>query len=306
MRKSVLFGAATLLLVSAGCGEDPAGVQDRSGEFYLSAKIGGADWTASPATIQTTGSNALPGWIALQGGSTGGNVRSMALQLGFITGVGTYPLGVNQGTTAGGAGVLVEGARSWMSPFSGSSGTVTITELTATRMTGTFSFDGDAVGSTDAPLNVQIREGRFSVPLPPQFAIPSTDGRGSRVAATVGGQPWNAATIAGSGGGESLVAIVASTDDYSLTIALGPPEESGPQPLSEGFPVRRVSVQGLGAREGFWGRSGADEGTITVTSLTATRIVGTFSGTLRPTIAGSELPDLVLTNGEFDVRIAPR
>lgn len=304
MTNLVRLGAVLLMLSGAACGGDPSGVENPGGEYYLTAKVDGAEWSAVPSTIQTTGSAATPGFVMLQGSTTGSPLSIIALHLGFIPGTGTYPLGVNHATTTGGVGVFAEGPRSWMTPFSGAAGTVTITELTGTRITGTFSFDADVVGSTTPPLSHEVREGKFSVPLPAQFNIPTADQRGSRVVAKVGDQPWNAATVAGTGGGEDLVVIAASNDDYMLTISLAPPEQAGAQPLSNGFPSRRVSVQRLGQNAASWGNTAGDEGTITVTSLTPTRIVGTFTGTLKPTLPGSGLPDLTVTEGAFDVRIA--
>ncbi len=304
MRSVVRFIAAISLSAGAACGGDPSGLEGPGGEYYLSAKVDGSAWSASSSTILTTGSTAIPGYITLQGSSGSGNVQTIGLQLGFIPGPGTYPLGVNQATTAGGTGVYAEGPRSWTTPFSGAAGIVTITELTSTRITGTFSFDGDAVGTTNPPLSHEVREGKFSVPLPAQFAVPTDDRRGSRVSSRIDGQPWNAATTAGTGGGQNIVIVSASNDDYLITISLAPPEQAGPQPLSSGFPARRVSVQRLGQNGASWGNNAGDEGTITVSSLTPTRIVGSFTGTLKPTIPGSTLPDLTVTEGTFDVRIA--
>ena len=74
----------------------------------------------------------------------------------------------------------------------------------------------------------------------------------------------------------------------------------GTYPLSSTVPLRRFSVQRIGSGGGSWGGTAADQGTITVTAISPTRMTGTFSGTLQPG-PGTGAP-LVITNGSFDVR----
>jgi hypothetical protein len=52
-----------------------------------------------------------------------------------------------------------------------------------------------------------------------------------------------------------------------------------------------------------WGGAG-ETSSVTITSLTATRVAGTFSANL-PAIGGSASGPMVITNGEFDLKIGP-
>ena len=53
-----------------------------------------------------------------------------------------------------------------------------------------------------------------------------------------------------------------------------------------------------------WGGTAADQGTVTIESISNARLVGTFSGTLAP-IGPPARPPLVVTDGQFDVRRSP-
>src|SRR4029079_16671896 len=106
----------------------------------------GVAWASDPLALQVTGNQAVPGTQLILGTKlTGGqDSRNVTRTLGYLSGPGTYPLGVNQGTTAGGSGAVTiqQGGvlGLWNTVCSGSAGTITITSLTSTRMTGTFQF----------------------------------------------------------------------------------------------------------------------------------------------------------------------
>ena len=94
----------------------------------------------------------------------------------------------------------------------------------------------------------------------------------------------------GSAGGTTYgvaVSVVNATGPgtHSLNIFAG----------GDGSNVSIGTSSGVGYTTGLTGGSG----TLTITSLTATRIVGTFSGTAVP--AGSSGANLVLVNGQFDI-----
>jgi hypothetical protein len=50
-----------------------------------------------------------------------------------------------------------------------------------------------------------------------------------------------------------------------------------------------------------WGLTASDVGTVTITSVTATRLRGTFSATLQPQAGSSQTQPLTITGGTFDV-----
>src|SRR5262245_44153241 len=136
-------GAALLVvaLLAVGCGDDddgPAG-PGPGGGATMKATIDGTDWAASANYVQVTG-DSIPteqGTLTILGVNTSSGI-SVSLMLSYISGSGTFPLGVNTGTTAGGRGFVGEAPYAWSTPLSGAAGTVTITARTATRIAGTF------------------------------------------------------------------------------------------------------------------------------------------------------------------------
>jgi hypothetical protein len=295
-----------LLFAAAACGGDgPAGPDDGGGgDSRLTARIDGSSWSAIPSSITTHGTaSQIPGSLYFQGATTSGGLRSLAFQLGRIPGPGIFPLGVNNITGAGGTATMTVGTTTWLTALSGAAGSITITQLTDTRAVGTFSFVAEPLIAGEAPA-ITVTDGQFDLPRSSTWVPVSTDQVGSRVTATIDTGLWNAATIVGVGGGESTVGFTAANTAYSLTLLTGP--ITGPEsgPLSTTVPLRRIRVQRIQDGAG-WGGTAADEGTLAVTSLSATRMGGTFSGTLAPSIPSSGLPLLSITDGTFDVRIAP-
>lgn len=149
------FGRAVLVafvfLVACGGGDGPSGPGDGSGEGTFGATVNGQAWSADPRFVTVTaGGTAQPGSLILSGTDfqSSTSYRTLLLTLSFLEGPGTYPLGVNVGTTGGGVGqvVVVNGGstQSWLTPLSGNAGTVTITSLTGSRVVGTFSYTADA------------------------------------------------------------------------------------------------------------------------------------------------------------------
>jgi hypothetical protein len=85
----------------------------------------------------------------------------LVLTIGNATGAGTHSLNA----TAGGDGSnLVVGSSTtagWSTGFSGGTGTVTITSLTANRIVGTFT--ATAVPSQGSTSNLVITNGKFDI-----------------------------------------------------------------------------------------------------------------------------------------------
>jgi hypothetical protein len=303
----LLLPTCLLLTASAACAgdADPAGPDDGSVEAYLEARFDGVAWAAVPSTILAAGTApGRPGGIAFQGSTSAGVARTLAVHLGRIPGPGSYPLGVNLNSATGGIATVVSGATSWSTPLSGAAGVVEITALSESWVSGTFRFEGSAVGPGTTPATISATEGRFRVPRNADYVAPSADQLGSHVSASIGGTPWNAATVVGSGGGQGTVTFNASNTAYSLTVIVGPITGPGTGPLSSTVPVRRITVQRIGGAGG-WGGTAADQGTLTITTLSATRVAGSFSGTLAPSAAFPGASPLVISGASFDVRIAP-
>lgn len=140
---------ASILAVSACKSDSVTGPE--SGDNFMSATIGGNSWTA---TIAFTASYDQ-GILAF----AGSDASQRTLGIGLIPGdgPGVYPVGPNQPTNAN---YSEGGATSWNAdPFAGS-GSVTLTSLTETGATGTFSFvlESDAGGP-----DLVVTDGKFDV-----------------------------------------------------------------------------------------------------------------------------------------------
>jgi len=291
-------GIPLLLFALIGCsGDGPSGTG--ASEYYLSARIDGVAWEADPSMIiATPGAASAPGWLGFQGSSLSGGGRTMAVNLSRIPGPGTYPIGINIGTNTGGIVTVAMGSQGWNTPLSGAAGSITLTAISNEAVTGTFQFSADRVGSTPV-TSISVVEGRFRVPRSPGFVAATPDEVGSSASATIGGVPWNGATIVGVGSPQTLFTVSMSNDRYTMNVSVGPVTAPGAGPLTAGVPVRRVSVQRAGG--GAWGGTAGDQGTLTITSLSATRIAGTISATLAP-IAGTT-GTLQISDARFDVRL---
>jgi hypothetical protein len=192
---------------------------------------------------------------------------------------GTYPLGVG-GTVRGGLVTMVQGTSTWLTPGSGSAGTINVSALTANRIAGTFSFVATpSFGQTGASRTVT--GGSFDMPLTsPGGAVPAHVG--SFFTGTLNSSPWNAATVVTvSHPSSGTMTLGASNDEYIFNMIVSGFTGPAVYTLNTG-----VSRQTTGARLGTlqnWGGSGTlSSGTVTVTTYSATRVEGSFNVLLQP------------------------
>jgi hypothetical protein len=281
-----------LSLLLAACGGDSSGPSG-GGNAGLSVRIDGAQWQAQSTGLVVQATNSLGG-LLIQGNSvTGGTATSVTLTLARITGPGSYPLGINILTNSGGIVTMTRGAQSFTTPLSGAAGTVSVTSISGGRIVGTFSFEAEPIAGTGSA--VTGTGGQFNVAVPAGFTVAGPDDAGSVVSGSIGGSPWNGATIVASS--SVGISFTAGNTSYMLSF-IGQMPGPGTYPLSSGSPVRRFTVQAVPGGEG-WAGAAADHGSITVTSLSDTRAVGTFTGTFpRVGATGAALT----VNGSFNVR----
>jgi hypothetical protein len=111
----------------------------------MSAKIDGQAWAASQNGVLVTSSQQTQGFLTSPVPRSPDKTTSRFRCIWDSSGgTGTYPLGVNQGTTPGGGGsvIIKNGATLdlYAIDFTGDRGSVNVTTLTSTRIAGTFTF----------------------------------------------------------------------------------------------------------------------------------------------------------------------
>jgi hypothetical protein len=307
MRKALTLLLCSFAACSSGSSTGPGGNNGnnngtRQGTF--TAVIDGQSWVST--TNQTTGgsgSNQVPGLISISGTKlvSATNYTSLTLTLGYIAGPGTYPLGVNQGTTAGGTGLIFAPQGStfgdWSTGFTGAAGTLTVTSLTSSRIGGTFQFTAPPQAFTSTTGTRVVTDGVFDMPLPASFTAAPAANKGSKVAAQIGGAAWNAATVV-SLGANGVFGFTATTDSLSVSLTPGTVMSPGNSyPIGGQGGATMIAVKS-GTSLSWTSAGGNAVGTISVGSYSGARATGTFSAAL----SGSG-GALVFTNGTFDVRI---
>jgi hypothetical protein len=282
-----------LVFALGACGGGGTG-PDGAGGAGVRARIDGAQWTANVGYAAVNGDVGMYVITAL--GSL--NNYTLTFILENITGPGTYPLGVYS-TMFGGYASLTDTGDSWTNPFTGNAGQIVITELTATRMVGTFQFVVEADAGT-APSTHTITEGEFDVPVTGPYGV-ATAGMGSSFTANVG-TPFFVNQVAHALSSGNLI-IQAYSDDGIITISMtGFTQTTGTiaYPTQTTVPVRTIA---LGQSSGGWGTQGTGgSGTVNLT-VTADRFSGTFTATVVPT--GSGAVGTRSISGTFSIGRAP-
>jgi hypothetical protein len=317
MRKTPFLLLCSLAACGGG-GSATTGPNVGTTNGTFTATIDGQAWVSN--TNQTAGgssaANAIPGTVTLIGTKTvsATSYTTITLALGYLSGPGTYPLGVNAGTTAGGSGIVfaVQGTSigTWSTNLIGNAGTVTITSLTSTRIVGTFQFTAPPQSFTTTTGTRNVASGAFDLPLPANFTVAPATNKGSKITGTVGGAAWNAATVIAIGAGGAL-GISASTDSLSLSLVSGRAVAAGST-----YPIGGISggtggsaplagavmqIIKTGTSLGWTSGSGTSAvGSFTVATLSGNRATGSFSATL---IGGAGTSGTLAVSGTFDVRV---
>jgi hypothetical protein len=305
-----LGASAGLLLAAAACGGDtPSGPGAGDDDSPMTAKIDGVVWAADPRYVSQAVVHNAPGIYVISGSKflTSTNVLTILLTLYNVRGPGTYPLGVGA-NVVGGTGIvsISETSAGWSTPLSGASGTVTITTLTATRIVGTFDFTATPISGPSTGTKT-VTEGRFDLPIPAGSVPPLPENAGSRFSATIGGAPWNAATIAVVAHPTTGLIVSATNASRFVSFSLVGVTAAGTYPLSATPPFRLISVLGPNGSSTeapcCWATAAGSTGTVVITSFTSERVRGTFSGTLAPSAGSGATAPLVISGGEFDLGI---
>ncbi len=313
-RPATLVGSSILLLsLACGGGGDPTGPGPNPppppppppGSANFTATVNGQAW-ASAANLTNVTAAASGTYIISGSVLQGTNARAVTMTLMNVPGPGTYPLGTGAGVS-GGTGIYAESSGGWGTALSGEAGTVTISTLTAARVAGTFNFVADAV-SGGATGTRAVTNGAFDLPITAGTTTPVDEKNRMKIAATIGGQSYNASTVVTSGVLGSIFVIGGNNTRHSITFGFSNLPGPGTYPLGGGV---LASVQ-VGAPPGqpvtgplcCWnGTFAGSSGSVTVTTLTATRMTGSFTFNLQPGGAGAATAPLTVANGTFDVGI---
>jgi hypothetical protein len=231
----------------------------------------------------------------------GGSSYMLGMSLYNVGGPGTYPLGV--GSTVPGGSVSMSSLQgAWATLLTGAEGTITISTLDATHMAGSFDFTANAVGG-GATGSRTASNGEFLLGLQPGASIaPLPDSYGSRVRFTLAGNLWSAANAGGSYSPASrTVSIAASNNARMLLISLD--DVTGPGTYSMGGGRHAMHVNGTtNVLSNSWSSAGSgSSGSVTITSLSATRMRGSFSATLGPAPGSNTVGAITLSEGTFDI-----
>ncbi|MDO6596110.1 DUF6252 family protein [Oceanihabitans sp. 2_MG-2023] len=165
LKQIMLFVMAVSLVTLTSCSNDDNGGSSGggSGDEYLTAKVGGSNFSAAQDPSVIVGAQSTNGVLAVQGGDNSGNTISITLP--NYNGVGTYVTGDSLTNQNGIQYLEISPAlNSWASNFATAalgtldSGTIEITSDDGTTVEGTFSFEGY---NADAMTTKMITEGTF-------------------------------------------------------------------------------------------------------------------------------------------------
>jgi len=294
-----------LLITACSGGDGPTGPNPPppGGNASFTASVDGQGWTSAAALTNVTA--AQSGTYIISGSVlTGASTRAITLNLMNIPGPGTYPLGTGAGVS-GGSAIYAESAGGWGTPLSGEAGSITVTTLTATRIAGTFSFTA-AASAGGATGTRTVTNGAFDLQINSGTTTPVPEKNRMVLRATIGGQSYNASTLVSTGSPSTIFVFGGNNTRHSINIGMANIPGPGTYTLGGGV---LSSVQ-VGAPPGepvtgplcCWnGTFAGSSGSVTVTSITATRMTGTFTFTLQPGGAGAATAPLTVTNGTFDV-----
>jgi hypothetical protein len=170
---SILFLIAIATTFSTSCSSDDGGSGGNAAAGTMKAKVAGTNVTTLEITTFATISNNV---LILQGNTGGTSSKAFNINVGAYNGVGTYDIGggatgLGQ-ATASYIEILVDIANptafqstTWAAPYTGGAkvGEVSVSEVTATNIKGTFYFNARKTTGDNAIL--AITEGAFNIEL---------------------------------------------------------------------------------------------------------------------------------------------
>lgn len=290
--------ALLVLLIGSSCGGGGTGPGGGGGgtQFGMSAKADGANWSPS---FQAIAAHVVAGNYIITGTSTASGGSSITISLSNIGGPGDYALGVGP-SAFGGTAQWVAGSKGWVTDLNGVAGTVHIESVSDTHMKGTFSFD--AVGLTGgAAGTVHITQGAFDLDVNTNGNPgPLGDGKGSRITASVDGATYNAATLAVDFLNDTTLIVASTTSHQGIGIYLYGVHGAGQYDASLSPHHSLTYTSSDGGPYSNWGSTASDSGSIVITSVTATRVTGTYTLRLGE-VSGPAATGPIHVTGDFSL-----
>jgi hypothetical protein len=263
------------------------------GKGSISARVDGSAWTSTVTAAQYSN-----GSLIISGADTSSPTR--AFGLGVTAGApGTYQATLP--SPAASASWTV-GSATWQASLVGGSGSVTITSLTSTGASGTFSFSLVPIPGTSASGNKTVTDGTFNVTFAAAASIPAASQAGrAAMTATVNGQAWNGQfKISASWKNQFLSMVVFDGSSATITFGIGNVSAPGTYSLAFGNPQGSSAIYTNGAGQGWGTAFQGGSGSIVITNITAGGAAGTFSFDAVPATGGGG-GTIHVTNGQFDL-----
>lgn len=222
--------------------------------------------------------------------------EAISIQLYNIPGTGTYPLGMNA-TGFGGTGLFSTTGAGWSTPINGRSGSITITTLTDTRIAGTFHFDADPITGSSTGTK-EVTDGEFDMLMQTAGAwTPPDPWDGNRLNGRIGSDTVIGATMAVIFNGGTLL-FNANDLASVMTITVGNLTTTGSFSFQDAAPIRRIQYSDPNGTFVYLTDS-TSAGNVTVSTLNANRIAGSFTATLKRLGAAGTID----VSGTFDVGV---
>lgn len=299
-----------LVLALAACGGSGTG-PDGAGGPGMAARINGARWEATSMLAV----NGAPGQFHISGNAGSGRY-GISLQLEHVNAADTFALGVTS-EMLGGRAILVadvtgtENDSVWTTNLPGYGGEVIITTLTPTRIAGTFTFETAYEGLvSDAGVGTAtdraVTQGSFDIPLASGGAGLASGSTGYRLEGVIGGTPYRAQNMAMTWpAGPAPTFALTAGGVSALSISLAEMPGPGTYALDTIAPLRSISLIGRpGLPLARWVSSApGGGGSVTITSVTPKRILGTFAATLVAVSGGAT--GTLAVSGFFDLGRTP-
>jgi hypothetical protein len=157
------MAASVALIALSACGGDdggPTGTNNNgngtvTGDGNITATINGVAWRSLKSGDRGSKSGQFYAVVGVSSNYT------LTLGIGNLTGPSTVSLDLAAGGN-GSSAIVANASGGWGTAFSGGTGTIVVTTLTANRIVGTFSFDAKP-GSGGATGTLQVRNGKFDV-----------------------------------------------------------------------------------------------------------------------------------------------